>query len=216
MKKQIETICGKTKKEIRKAFFNHEINNLLSEIQADEKISKKDLDQFVSFLSDLEQERKKSIKKVIRDIGIEALGIRDDLKPPSIDELRKGQTAEEKAKFSKWQADVVNAETRIKEIMRNTSISAFERKQVQREQWLDWGLEIANLVRYLDESRVYKDQLYRIKMIAIIDNNGCSRKEAEERAKITQEYADYKNATLLKDNIEEIIRICKKKGGYEY
>ena len=79
-----------------------------------------------------------------------------------------------------------------------------------------WGLTIANLSRHLDADRVYKDQLYRKRMIDIIDTYGVSRKEAEERSKITQEYSDYKNAVPFKDNLEEIIRICKKKGGYEY
>ncbi len=38
----------------------------------------------------------------------------------------------------------------------------------------------------------------------------------DEKDKIRQECSDYKNAVLFKDNLEEIIRICKKKGGYDY
>lgn len=214
--KKEKLICGKTEKEIRKAYFERRISDMLADIQSDAKMSKSDLDVLIKFLVDLREEEKKSIEKVSKEIGFEVLGLSDELKPPSIDDLVGKMTDEDKARFDTWRAEIGRAEDTVKKIIKEATECAFKGISVDREKWLDWGLTIANLSRHIDADRVYKDQLFRKRMIDIIDTYGVSRKEAEERAKITKEYADYKNAILFKDNLEEIIRICKKKGGFDY
>lgn len=216
MKKEEKTICGRTEKEIRNAYFTKRVSELLADIQKDGKISKMDLEELLKFLSDLRKEEKELIENITKEVGFENLGLSDELKPPSIDDLTKKLTAEEQAKFDNWRTEVDRAKETVSKIIKEATEKAFEGVGVEREKWLDWGLTIANLSRHLDADRVYKDQLYRKRMIDIIDTYGVSRKEAEERSKITQEYSDYKNAVLFKDNLEEIIRICKKKGGYDY
>jgi len=81
---------------------------------------------------------------------------------------------------------------------------------IRREVWLNAALEITTLLQMIDQDRVYKDQIYREKMTTIIDGYSVSRAEAEERAKLTKEYRDYKNATLFRDNLENFIMLCKK------
>lgn len=215
MNKQ-KTICGKTEKEIRNAYFTKRVSELLADIQKDGKISTMDLEELLKFLADLRKEEKELIADITKEVGFENLGLSDELKPPSIDDLTKKLSAEEQVKFDNWRIEVDLAKQTVSKIIKEATEKAFNGKEVEREKWLDWGLTIANLSRHLDADRVYKDQLYRKRMIDIIDTYGVSRKEAEERSKITQEYSDYKNAVLFKDNLEEIIRICKKKGGYEY
>lgn len=211
-----KTICGKTEKEIRNAYFTKRVSELLADIQKDGKISTMDLEELLKFLADLRKEEKELIADITKEVGFENLGLSDELKPPSIDDLTKKLSAEEQVKFDNWRIEVDLAKQTVSKIIKEATEKAFNGKAVEREKWLDWGLTIANLSRHLDADRVYKDQLYRKRMIDIIDTYGVSRKEAEERSKITQEYSDYKNAVLFKDNLEEIIRICKKKGGYEY
>jgi hypothetical protein len=211
-----KTICGKTEKEIRNAYFSKRVSELLADIQKDGKISTMDLEELLKFLADLRKEEKELIENITKEVGFENLGLSDELKPPSIDDLTKKLSAEEQVKFDNWRIEVDLAKQTVSKIIKEATEKAFNGKEVEREKWLDWGLTIANLSRHLDADRVYKDQLYRKRMIDIIDTYGVSRKEAEERSKITQEYSDYKNAVLFKDNLEEIIRICKKKGGYEY
>ena len=211
-----KTICGKTEKEIRNAYFTKRVSELLADIQKDGKISTMDLEELLKFLADLRKEEKELIAVITKEVGFESLGLSDELKPPSIDDLTKKLSAEEQVKFDNWRIEVDLAKQTVSKIIKEATEKAFNGKEVEREKWLDWGLTIANLSRHLDADRVYKDQLYRKRMIDIIDTYGVSRKEAEERSKITQEYSDYKNAVLFKDNLEEIIRICKKKGGYEY
>lgn len=211
-----KTICGKTEKEIRNAYFTKRVSELLADIQKDGKISTMDLEELLKFLADLRKEEKELIADITKEVGFENLGLSDELKPPSIDDLTKKLSAEEQVKFDNWRIEVDLAKQTVSKIIKEATEKAFNGKEVEREKWLDWGLTIANLSRHLDADRVYKDQLYRKRMIDIIDTYGVSRKEAEERSKITQEYSDYKNAVLFKDNLEEIIRICKKKGGYEY
>jgi len=211
-----KTICGKTEKEIRNAYFTKRVSELLADIQKDGKISTMDLEELLKFLADLRKEEKELIAVITKEVGFESLGLSDELKPPSIDDLTKKLSEEEQVKFDNWRIEVDLAKQTVSKIIKEATEKAFNGKEVEREKWLDWGLTIANLSRHLDADRVYKDQLYRKRMIDIIDTYGVSRKEAEERSKITQEYSDYKNAVLFKDNLEEIIRICKKKGGYEY
>jgi len=211
-----KTICGKTEKEIRNAYFSKRVSELLADIQKDGKISTMDLEELLKFLADLRKEEKELIAVITKEVGFESLGLSDELKPPSIDDLTKKLSEEEQVKFDNWRIEVDLAKQTVSKIIKEATEKAFNGKEVEREKWLDWGLTIANLSRHLDADRVYKDQLYRKRMIDIIDTYGVSRKEAEERSKITQEYSDYKNAVLFKDNLEEIIRICKKKGGYEY
>ena len=211
-----KTICGKTEKEIRNAYFSKRVSELLADIQKDGKISTMDLEELLKFLADLRKEEKELIADITKEVGFENLGLSDELKPPSIDDLTKKLSEEEQVKFDNWRIEVDLAKQTVSKIIKEATEKAFNGKEVEREKWLDWGLTIANLSRHLDADRVYKDQLYRKRMIDIIDTYGVSRKEAEERSKITQEYSDYKNAVLFKDNLEEIIRICKKKGGYEY
>ena len=215
MNKQ-KTICGKTEKEIRNAYFTKRVSELLADIQKDGKISTMDLEELLKFLADLRKEEKELIAVITKEVGFESLGLSDELKPPSIDDLTKKLSEEEQVKFDNWRIEVDLAKQTVSKIIKEATEKAFNGKEVEREKWLDWGLTIANLSRHIDADRVYKDQLYRKRMIDIIDTYGVSRKEAEERSKITQEYSDYKNAVLFKDNLEEIIRICKKKGGYEY
>ncbi len=213
--KKEKTICGKTEKEIRKIYFSKRVPDLLAEIQMKKGITEKELNELSTFLGKLRDEEKNTLKKITEKIGCEAIGISENI-PPTVEELTTEMTEEEKVKFETWKAEVDIAIDTVKGLIRDATQTAFARKMVDREKWLDWGLTIANLSRYIDADRVYKDQLYRKRLIEIIDKYGVSRKEAEERSKITKEYADYKNAVLFKDNLEEIIRICKKKGGYDY
>ncbi|MCK9318920.1 hypothetical protein [Methanoculleus sp.] len=213
--KKEKLICGKKEADIRKIYFSKKLPNFLTEIQANNKITEKELKDLVELLGKFRSEEKEITSKIAKEVGVEALGI-TEVAPPTIEELTTEMSEEEKTKFETWKAEVDKANETVKSIIREATQTAFAGKTVDREKWLDWGLTIANLSRYIDADRVYKDQLYRKRMIDIIDRYGVSRKEAEERSKITKEYADYKNAILFKDNLEEIIRICKKKGGYDY
>jgi hypothetical protein len=213
--KKEKLICGKKEADIRKIYFSKKLPNFLTEIQGNGKITEKELKELVGLLGRFRSEEKETISKIAKEVGVEALGI-TEVAPPTIEELTTEMSEEEKIKFETWKAEVDKANETVKSIIREATQTAFAGKTVDREKWLDWGLTIANLSRYIDADRVYKDQLYRKRMIDIIDRYGVSRKEAEERSKITKEYADYKNAILFKDNLEEIIRICKKKGGYDY
>jgi len=213
--KKEKLICGKKEADIRKIYFSKKLPNFLTEIQGNGKITEKELKELVGLLGRFRSEEKETISKIAKEVGVEALGI-TEVAPPTIEELTTEMSEEEKTKFETWKAEVDKANETVKSIIREATQTAFAGKTVDREKWLDWGLTIANLSRYIDADRVYKDQLYRKRMIDIIDRYGVSRKEAEERSKITKEYADYKNAILFKDNLEEIIRICKKKGGYDY
>ena len=97
--KKEKTICGKTEKEIRKAYFERKISDLIADIQGDSKISKSELDILIKLLGDLRTEEKEAIGKVSKEIGFEVLGLSNELKPPSIEDLTKKLTPEESAKF---------------------------------------------------------------------------------------------------------------------
>lgn len=213
--KKENLICGVTKEYIRKAFFNNKIGALLSEIQSDREVTETDLKELTDFLETLKSQGDKNLKTVLDVFGGTVVGT-DEIKPPGVDVLYKNLSEGEKKEFEEWKKNVDKALKFVKEAMTQASTDVFKKVQVSKDTWIDWALEIVALSRWIDEDRVYKDQLFRKRMTEIIDKYEISRKEAEERAKLTPEYRDYKLATLAKDNIDEFIRLCKKRGGYEF
>lgn len=201
-------ILGVEKKEIRKYYFKGKIPVLLAEIQAEQKIEDpKDLEELTAYLYELEKEKDKTLKKIKEDLGGEILGEEEINHPPTVEELRGGVSDEE------WRAKADVAIRFIKDALDTTRQMISKRHKIPGTYWLDTAIVFISYFNYLDRDRVYKDQLYRMKMTEIIDRYEISRKEAEERAKLTKEYSDYKNALLLKERVIEFIQMCKKEDG---
>jgi hypothetical protein len=197
-------ICNKDEKEIRKAYFERKLPKLLNEIQADAELTEAQLQELGDYIQTLQDEDKKSAKQIIDRFNED-----EEKKPPTIDELRSPMSDEQKKAFEEWQDEAKKAQVRIKEIIQ-TARRMVTAGQRNKGAFMDMAVEITALLPVIDQLSVYLEQLYREKMLWIMDYFEVTRAVAEERAKVTVEYRNYKNATLFKDNTIEMVMLLKK------
>ncbi len=204
-------ICGKTDKEIRTAFFKHKVNDLLSEIQIETpNVSVSDLQELYAYMEMLQDQNSEIVKEALDLFGGEIVGSEMREKPPTVDDLKKGVSDKE------WRAKADAAISYIQSTMDSVRRDLFPKagekpKHHPHDFWMNTVLTFISYEDLIDRDRVFKDQCYRARMTEIIDDCGISRKEAEERAKLTEEYSAYKNAVLFKDRMNEWIFAAKKK-----
>lgn len=192
-------ICGKTLEEIRDAYYKRKLEIMLNEILA-KGFNADEITQFEKHIEFLRNE----------DISVKKRILIQGVKPPTVDELRSTPTTEQQKQIDTWLIEAEKASNKAKRVMETMRIMTLKQSHINATSWLNAGLEVATLLPMIDQDRVYKDQLYRVKLTTIIDTYDVSRAEADERAKITKEYRDYKNATLFRENLEEFIMLCKK------
>lgn len=194
-------ILGKNLKDWRKAYFGGKLNDLLDAVASKKTIKQSELDELDKYLAKLEKEREKlktSVAKYAKS---------DKMKLPEVSELM-AMTKEQLKDIEEWEKEREKDYKRAREIMELAK--AGNKLGIHNTQWLDWANELITLQYNLDVLRVWKDQLYRGKLVNIMDTYSCSRAEAEERAKLTREYMNYKNAILFRELVEEAVMLCKK------
>lgn len=210
MKKETKSkeklICGKTEKEIRKAFFKNKIGELIADIQAEKNVAKKDVQELNEYLLRLKDNNDTLVDEAVKLFGGKIVGVETENKPPTVAELKAGVSDQE------WREKADIAIEYVSKTMTSIRRMVATKKNIRQDFWLDTATVILSYEELIDKDRVFKDQIYRAKMTEIIDEFQISRKEAEERARITKEYSDYKNAILLRDRIDEFINLAKKQG----
>ncbi len=199
---QKNKICGLTEEQIRKYFFAKKIEEMIATILKESKPEESELERLMKFLEQLEIEQKELSNKLSNVISAG--------KPKEINlaELVKKRDPDE---FKKWQEDVKKAHAYVNQVMKIVAENTFSKIPIPQTTYIDYGMQIAGLMKLLDEDRVYKDQAYRTRLTEIKDQHGYTRAEAEEYAKLTPEYTEYKLAVLMKSNLEEFINLCKKR-----
>lgn len=201
-----ELICKKTTQEIREAFFKGKLSKLLDEIQSEGSITEEDGKKLDAYLEMLQAEKEESRVKIDRFEGA--------TKPPDADSLLR-ITEEEKEKLKKWISESEKTMDTIKKIMAEVRNAIVNNNKLKRGEWLDYGMSVITLMFSVDQFEIVHEQLYRAELTRIIDNHRVSRAEAEERAKLTKEYRQYKLAQRLKENILIFEMSCKKYAGIE-
>lgn len=189
---------------IRKAYFSGKLNKFLDDISAEGIENESDLQLLETLLPELEKEKKENEKKSARHYG--------EIDPPSADELF-AISNEQKEKIKVWlsetKEELRQANTVIKEI--NSSVKS--KRFIAKDEFLAWGFELLSMVGLIDNYIIITEQLYRKRLTDLIDDFGMSRAEAEERARLTEEYKEYKRAVAMKENIIEVEMLCKKWAG---
>jgi len=203
-------ICGKKLATIRKAYFSGKISILLANIQAEMSIEEDELKEFIDFLQKLKDEEMQLMDKLNKEVDNGLFKNISDPKPPSVKDLNREMTDDEVSKHRQWLMNKEKAIRLIKTRFSQIRKDIFEKIDVPKQKWIDYALEVSALILYVDEDYIYKRQLWKKKMIEILDKYGISRKESEDRSEITDEYKDYKIASSLRDRVSELILLCKK------
>jgi len=199
---QPKQICGKDVAYIRKQYFQKKLPELLQEIQENQEITGEETIELMKFLEELKTQNQNVLVKVSESFSEV---IENEIKPPSVDVLIAGNDNKQ------WEEKAKQAILSVKNLMDTTHKWIKEKAKFPETYWLDCATLINTIMEVLDQDRVYKDQMYRARLTRIMDDCGTSRAEAEERAKLTQEYSEYKNSVLMRERLDEFINICKKR-----
>ncbi len=204
-KKEEELICGFTKEHVRKKFFNREVGQLLTEIQSKQKVDEKEVQELISFMSDLQDEDKTMVEKIMKAFPGAKIIDDSEIKPPSVDELMTGVSDDE------WRKKADLSIEFITKTLDNLRQAIAEKNKIPDSYWLDTAITFLSYQDILEKDRVYKTQKYYARLTNIIDEHGCSRLEAENRSKLTKEYSDYKYISFLIERMDKFDMLMKRK-----
>lgn len=206
-------ICGIKLSDIRKAYFTKKIPQMLGEIMSKGKVDEKELGRLTEELEKLRNEEVAVATALAEKVP--SIQLIEDPKPPTVKQLTSEMTAEEKDEFKKWLTEKDWSVQKTKQLMRDVAKALIQKSKIPKQAFMDYAHELVGLLGYLNEDRVWKEQLYMKRLTAMIDTYGISRREAEDRAKVTSEYADYKNAQQLLEQVDQFVMNCKKEYGGE-
>lgn len=205
----MDTICGFELDKFREAYFEGKLKKFLNTVMAKEDVTEKDAEKIGAYLSTLEEKEKTIIDKIQDVFGGHIIEIKEE-KLPSVEELQ----GEIKDMSEEWREKHAKAESWL-----NSQYQIIQKIQngapPPKNFWGDLSMNIIIMQSTLDNIRVYFDQQFHARIIKMVDEVGCSRKEAEDRAKLTPQYRDYKTSLLLKDRLENLIVNTRKNEGYQ-
>ena len=184
-------ICFSEKAKIKKAFFGGKLKEFINKIQAENDVKEKDIEELGEYLKTLKNDDEKFVDKLQKTFGGKIV---EEKNLPSVEELG-GELKEISSEWKEKQEKALLWIDNISEIVKTGT----------KIDWGDLSIKLILMQTTLDKIRVYADQQYHARIIDIIDNHGTSRKEAEDRSRLTPQYRDYKNAVLLRDRIEQLI-----------
>lgn len=197
-----KTICGKSLDVIRKAFFSSKIPQLLDEIQAEAEWKEKDIEKLGFYLEVLKKENKEfvgSVENILGDV------LTDDKKPPSVEDLRVGMSDAD------WREKADKAIAYVDKTLDAMRQNVVEKKNFSNNFWFDTFQTLISLESTIYKDIVFKEQKFNSRITEIIDKYNVSRKEAEDRAKLTQEYFEYKTLSKLPDRLKEVYTFLRRK-----
>jgi len=200
-------ICGMGESYIRKKFFDREVGKMLTEIQGQQKVKEKDVQELIAFMTELKKEDKSVIDKVMEAFPGSRLIDDSEITPPNVDELMKGVSDKE------WREKADAAIAYIKEKLDNLRQDIAAKKPIPETYWLDTAIIFLSYQDILERDRIWKTQTYFAQITRLIDEAGVSRLEAENRSKLTKEYAEYKYITLLLERMDKFDMLMKKRDG---
>lgn len=195
-------ICGKSESEIRKAYFKKTLPELLNDIQAEGDYSQDEIMELGNYLQVLKDSEGEAIENICKVFDGEII---EDKRPPSVDELSQGMSDKE------WREKADQAIAYIQGTLDAVRKKVARKEKFDRNFWSDTALTFISYQEIIEKDLIYKEQLYRARLTRIIDDNGVSRREAEERARLTQEYFDYKAMDNLAKRLEEFYTFARRK-----
>ncbi len=149
----------------------------------------------------LKDENEKNVKTIAEAFDGK---IMNDTKPPSAEEIMEGVSDKE------WRVKAGMVIKYVNETLDNLRIAIDSKKPIPANHWLDTSSIFLSYLGILDRDLTYKNSLYRAKITNFIDDFDMSRAEADERAKMSKEYADYKEVANLRDRMERFEMLAKK------
>jgi hypothetical protein len=204
-----QVICGITSDKIRKSFFTGKVEKLLTDIQASGEYDVSEYEQLSGYLSSL-KEQSESLSKNFSSFLPK---IETEMPDTVLDELNRESLSE--AEVSELDREKSNREFSVSiasKLLKSLFVRFHGKDQPNpsEEELMDIAFEVLGLQYYLIRDALYKERLYRKKIVEF-ERTGKQRKLAEEAAKTTVEYRDYYLAEGLKDLANEYINLAKRR-----
>jgi len=204
-----ELICGTEIEKIRKAFFTGKLAKLLIDIQATGEYTETDFIQLSEYLHTL----KKRDEQITNNFSsflpkIEVIG--DD---SVLDELNKESLSEaEVAELEREKGNRSSAVQFASKMLKGLFVKFYSKTEQNpsEEELMDMAFEMLGLQYYLIRDAVYKERLYRRRIIEF-ERSGKQRKTAEEYARGETVYREFVLAEGLRDLAIEFINLAKKR-----
>jgi hypothetical protein len=207
-------VCGRPVEEIRKAYFDGELNKLCAGIMAEGTVGPEGLAALAAELGGMKIEEAEFRAKLEEAAGGGLFT--SSARPPSVEELQKKLSEEDQLTFTKWRKFAEESVARAREIIGRHANMAMAGKPMAREKLMDDAHAMNGLMLYVEEYRDHLRAVWRARVFEMQDQRGISRKEAEERSEITPEYADYRRMAGLSDRCDNLIMNCKKEYGDKF
>ena len=129
-------ICGKTEKEIRKAFFKNKLGEFMAEIQIDKSLDPKELNKLNNYLLVIQDENKDIVDEAIKLFGGKVVGVETENKPPTVEELRSGESDKE------WREKADKATGYVQYVLDKIREKRIAGQKIEEKYWLDESLTI--------------------------------------------------------------------------
>jgi len=202
--KLIETICGTDIEKIRKAYFDKKLPELFNEIQATKEWPEGEVKKLGVFLELLRVGESDFVSKIL--VEFKGKIVEDGLaKPPTVDELRAGMVDTD------WREKADKAIVFIESVFETIRTGIAGNKKFEADFWNKQALTFISMQDIINKDLVFKDQLYRARLTKILDSTGCSRAEAEERARMTKEYFDKEVSSRNVKRMEEFYTFARRR-----
>ena len=197
---------GDLKKEARKAYFDSKIPAFLNRIQTEDEISEEILEKIKGYFSEFRAEEGKNIQKLnefLPEGAVEATA-------PKVSDLFRPLTEEEQAKMGRWLSDVDDNMRECIKLAREQKERISKGQHIDSKKLLDLGLFFITNEFSFNQVLAYRERLYKVKIAEIIDNYNISRREAQDRAEITQEYFEFNVMRRNLETLKELELYAKK------
>jgi hypothetical protein len=204
-----EKICGVEIKKIRKSFFTGKLGKLLIDIQATGEYTEAEFNQLSDYLGTL----KKRDEQITSNFANFLPKIESNEADSVLDELNKESLSE--AEIAELEREKSNRDAAVQFASRMLKILfvKFYSKTEQNpseEDLMNMAFELLGLQYYLIRDAVYKERLYRRRIVEF-ERMGRQRKLAEECAKTETVYREFVLAEGLRDLATEFINLAKKR-----
>lgn len=207
-----EYILGKSMEEIRKAYFDGEVNKLCADVLAAGAANPEDVTKLGEVLKRLREEEE-TLRKGLTDQFGGKLFPGVDALPPRVEDLQVAMTEEQKQQYATWDAERIKAVNWTRETIKNTARVAMSKQVLDKTRLMNDAHGVTGCLLYISEDKNYKKMRLSERVINIIDEYGVSRREAQDRAEVTQEYLDYENAKDLELVANSFVMNAKKEFG---
>ena len=197
-------VCGTKMSVIKKAFFNGKLSQLVNEMQGAGNLSSpEEAKELKTYLESLKEQNKSVVEEMEQGFS-EELGA-GEVKPPSVEELTKDDP-----NLEQWEREKDKAIELVKAKMKSVRDKLGKETSFNIKELQDLAFELSFWTMWISQDEIYKRQLWKKKLIQIMEEHNLNRRTAEDYSEVTNEYRDFKLAKGFRSIVDNLIISARK------